>query len=244
MKQVNVLVIDDDPSVRFILAKYIKALGHTVIEASSGEEARTVLLDHSRTIDLALSDIWMPQMSGIELLKSLRQLRPELPVAIITGSATLDTSIAAVNLGAYAYLTKPLQKEQIQDVISRGLSKRDEYLAQHSAGRGPDADFSRDQAEKMVAELIRGLRHELGNTATAIKLNLFRPRRTERRSQPSPSGTPARPGRKHRSHCFAAGKAARVPETRRHNRTDRSARSTQLNACSHPQGFRPGQDPR
>ena len=174
MKQTTVLVIDDDPGIRFILAKYVRGWGHKVCEATNGEDAYSLLTDPaSPVIDLVLTDLWMPHMSGIDLLRSVRALRPDLPIAVITGSATLDTSIAALNLGAYAYLTKPLQKEQIHDVISRGLVKREEFLAYHtSPERLSELDSARSQADRMVEELIRGLRHELGNAATAIKLNL------------------------------------------------------------------------
>jgi signal transduction histidine kinase len=185
-----VLVIDDDKHARFILAKAIRRLGHTVIEAENGEEALRVLSDPgSPEVNLVLTDIWMPRMSGVELLEAVHRTNPEMPVAIITGAATLDTSIAAINAGAYAYLTKPIQIEQVREVLARGLRKQEEIRAQQSlqqslleryqqlqqtleALQERQNDMPQVAREDPLEDLIRGLRHELGNATTAIKLNL------------------------------------------------------------------------
>src|SRR5947209_12132616 len=83
--QAQILVIDDDSHVRFVLAKYIRRLGHAVIEAGSGEEALALLADSAApSIDLVLTDIWMPQMSGLEVLHTIRKTNPDIPVAILT----------------------------------------------------------------------------------------------------------------------------------------------------------------
>jgi two-component system sensor histidine kinase/response regulator len=187
----RILIIDDDKHVRLVLAKYIRRLGYDVIEVGSGPEALQVISNPtSGNIDLVLSDIFMPEMSGVDVLKAVHDIDPDLPVAMITGAATLDTSIAALNAGAYAYLTKPVQNEQVRDVLDRGLRKYQETRKQKSLQQElmqrygelekhleelqerqqqmPQSDDEND----LLAELIRGLRHELGNATTAIKLNL------------------------------------------------------------------------
>ncbi|MCC7449396.1 MAG: response regulator [Anaerolineae bacterium] len=185
--EAHILIVDDDKNLRYILAKYVKRLGHTVIEAESGEEALRILRSAVDPIDLVLTDIWMPELNGIELLQAVRHIAPDLPVAMITGAATLDSSIAALNAGAYAYLTKPIRSEQVRDVVERGLQRveearlrqavlqgatgnyRDGYLA---SLEGRQQDMANAANDDLLAELIRGIRHELGNTTTAIKLNL------------------------------------------------------------------------
>jgi signal transduction histidine kinase len=119
----------------------------------------------------------------------VRQINPDVPVANITGAATLDTSIAALNAGAYAYLIKPIQSEQVRDVLERGLRQREkarerqalheDLLAHYQALerhlltlQERQRDMSQVVTGDLLAELIRGLRHELGNATTAIKLNL------------------------------------------------------------------------
>ncbi len=188
--QACVLVIDDDKHARFILSKIIRRLGYEVVEAENGEEALRILSDPGRpVVNLVLTDIWMPRMSGVELLEAIHRANPDMPVAIITGAATLDTSIAALNAGAYAYLTKPIQTDQVKDVLARGLRKHEEIRVQQPSQQSLLAryqallrhldtlqerrhDMPQAAHEDLLADLIRGLRHEIGNATTAIKLNL------------------------------------------------------------------------
>src|SRR5450432_3220985 len=132
--QPTVMIIDDDAIIRDILVRIIKKLGCDTIEASSGSEALALLADPDNhpSIGLLITDIMMPHMSGIELLKAVHNLRPELPVAMITGAATLDNSIAALNAGAYAYLIKPVKGEDVRDVINRGLRLVDQVHTRQS----------------------------------------------------------------------------------------------------------------
>ncbi len=183
-----ILVTDDDANVRTGLIKLIRRLGYTVLEAASGEEALQLLSNpDSEAIDLLITDIFMPQMSGIELLKAVHAIQPDLPVAIITGSASLDSSIAALNAGAYAYLTKPIDRAQVRDVVTRGLQRLTERQAheQKLLDRYQELEHQlmlmqtnqqdithMETSQDPLADLILGLRHELGNATTAIKLNL------------------------------------------------------------------------
>src|SRR5258708_14775880 len=185
-----ILITDDDPLVRDVLARLIRQLGYRAMESSSGAETLRLLSESASTqVDLLFTDILMPRMSGIELLQVWHDRRPDLRVAMITGAATLDNSVAALNAGAYAYLIKPVRGEQVREVVEKGLRVRDQYRAQHTLEAelmerykvleeqlislqnsqysniaGPNSD--------PLADLIRGLRHELGNATTAIKLNL------------------------------------------------------------------------
>jgi two-component system, sensor histidine kinase and response regulator len=185
----NILITDDDTSVRIILAKYIRRLGYGVLEADSGAEAIRLLSDsQAPAVDVMLTDIWMPAMSGLNLLKAVHQINPDLPVAMITASASLDTSIAALNEGAYAYLVKPIKSEDVREVLERGIQKSQALREQRTlqslleqyrelegdlqALQERQRDVAQVMTDDLLAELIRGLRHELGNTATAIKLNL------------------------------------------------------------------------
>src|SRR5664279_4801978 len=97
-----VMIIDNDPLIRDILVRIIKKLDCETIEASSGQEALDLLADPTwaASIGVLLTDIMMPHMSGIDLLKAVHALQPEMLVAIITGAATLDNSIEALNAGA------------------------------------------------------------------------------------------------------------------------------------------------
>jgi signal transduction histidine kinase len=178
----TILVVDDDIHARLILGKHIERLGYTAIEAPNAREALTLLYGESAVpVDMIISDVWMPGMSGLDLLKAVRERTPELPVAMISARATLSSSLEAINSGAFAYITKPFRSEEIAQVIARGLQRIEEARLHRALGR----DFARlaqverqlqdintSQDREMLSSLIVGLRHELGNIVSAIVLNL------------------------------------------------------------------------
>jgi signal transduction histidine kinase len=127
----------------------------------------------------------MPEKSGLDLLREVMVFRPDLPVALISGQATIDSTIEAINMGAYAYLLKPVQAEQIRDVISRGMRKvqenRDRRQMERKIQQLNELEVTlktiQDQAPRStnndgLTALIDGLHHELGNVTMAITLNL------------------------------------------------------------------------
>lgn len=184
--QGQVLVVDDDPYIREILAYNIRRIGLDAIQAENGRVALEILQQQPQiSIDLVLADIWMPEMSGLDLLREVMIFRPDLPVALISGQATIDSTIEAINMGAYAYLLKPVQAEQIRDVISRGMRKvqenRDRRQMERKIQQLNELEVTlktiqeqapRSTSDKGLTALIDGLHHELGNVTMAITLNL------------------------------------------------------------------------
>jgi putative nucleotidyltransferase with HDIG domain len=118
----KILIADDEPSICDILEKFLKKKGYEVVRSSEGRAALAVVKNNS--IDLVVSDIKMPGMSGVELLQKIREHDRNLPVLITTGFPTLDTAIEALKLGAYDYLTKPFHLEEIGEKIRRALEQR------------------------------------------------------------------------------------------------------------------------
>jgi signal transduction histidine kinase len=188
MQQVRILITDDDTSVRNSLSKAVRRMGHTILEAESGETALQLLADlNAPAVDVLIADILMRKMSGIDLLKETRQLRPDMPVIIITGAATLESSISALNAGAFAYLLKPIQIEQVREVIARAVERvtdarakqalEHQLIDRYQELQHPPMLIQTNQQNPIaghdpLADLILGLRHELGNAITAIRLNL------------------------------------------------------------------------
>jgi response regulator RpfG family c-di-GMP phosphodiesterase len=117
-----VLVVDDEKSICDIIAQYLRRQGYAVQMASCAEEA--VEFIRSQPVDLVLTDIKMPGMSGVDLLKWVKEFNHFLPVVITTGFPTLDTAIEALKLGAFDYLTKPFHLEEIGEKIRRALMSR------------------------------------------------------------------------------------------------------------------------
>jgi response regulator RpfG family c-di-GMP phosphodiesterase len=118
----RVLIVDDEPSICDILEKFLKKKGYEVARASDGAQALKII--DKDPIDIVVSDIKMPGISGVELLQKIREQRKNMPVLITTGFPTLDTAIEALKLGAYDYLTKPFHLEEIGEKIRRALIQR------------------------------------------------------------------------------------------------------------------------
>ncbi|MEZ5063086.1 MAG: sigma-54 dependent transcriptional regulator [bacterium] len=119
MSDRRILIVDDEPGLRKVLEILLKREGYEVVGASSGSEALE-LFDHD-TFHAVISDIKMPGMSGIELLKAIRAKDPGVPVIIMTAYASLDTAIEAVNQGAFHYFVKQARNEEIKLVVRRAL---------------------------------------------------------------------------------------------------------------------------
>src|SRR5258708_31546014 len=118
-----ILIVDDDLFVRDLLKRYIEHIGYQSVQCAGAEEVYALLgsPDHPR-VDVVLTDIQMPHVSGLEMLVKIHESDPDLPIAIITGVPTLDNSIAALNTGAYAFIVKPIQIPEVKGVIDKGLA--------------------------------------------------------------------------------------------------------------------------
>jgi two-component system NtrC family response regulator len=119
----RILLADDDASLRRVLQFKLEKEGHEVTAVDDGEAALNQL--RSDTWDLLLSDIKMPVVDGVELLELARQLQPGLKVILITAHATVSQAVQAVKLGAFDYITKPFEDDELTTAINRAGSFRD-----------------------------------------------------------------------------------------------------------------------
>lgn len=120
----NVLVVDDTKNIRMLLTKCLEVEGYSVKVANDGMAA--LELFQKERFDLAFLDIKMPQFSGTEVLKKIRETGIYTPVIIITAYATVKNAVDCTNLGAVAYLQKPFTAEKIKSVLSGILNVRSE----------------------------------------------------------------------------------------------------------------------
>jgi DNA-binding NtrC family response regulator len=121
MKKKNVLIVDDDPDVLALLEGLLKKLEYNPYVAANGEEAVRVI-DNNK-IDVVVSDLVMPEMNGMELLKRVKSRKGDIPFVMITGHPSIETAVEAIKKGAYDYLTKPFQVEEVRIKIDRALEK-------------------------------------------------------------------------------------------------------------------------
>ena len=117
----KILVADDELSMREFLKILLTKEGHEVICAADGEEAFTLFQAHP--CDLLVSDIKMAKVDGLELLRKVKEFRPNMAVVMITAYGSPEDAIVAMKAGAYDYLTKPFKLKEIKSVIHNALSK-------------------------------------------------------------------------------------------------------------------------
>jgi UDP-3-O-[3-hydroxymyristoyl] N-acetylglucosamine deacetylase len=123
----KVLIVDDEERVVQSIAGVLEDEGFLVAMARSGEEAIGVFEKESP--DVTLLDIWMPGMDGIEVLKRLKWIAPDCQVIMISGHATISTAMAAVKLGAFDFIEKPLSLDVLVTTIRRAIDRQKELLA-------------------------------------------------------------------------------------------------------------------
>lgn len=115
----KILVVDDEESHRVMLKAVLGAEGYRVAEASDGTEALAAV--DKEAFDLILMDIRMTNMDGIEALTEIRKISPQVPVLIMTAYASVKTAVEALQAGAFDYLTKPLDTEELKILIEKAL---------------------------------------------------------------------------------------------------------------------------
>src|SRR6187401_3832879 len=118
----RVLVVDDEKFIRDIIADFLGMEGYIVRTAEDGSSAVNEL-ERAR-YDMVISDLKMPKMGGLDLLKEVSKTHPDTLTVIMTGFGTVETAIDAMKRGAYDYILKPFKVEEVVHIVQRGLEKR------------------------------------------------------------------------------------------------------------------------
>ncbi|MEW6569573.1 MAG: response regulator [Nitrospirota bacterium] len=121
-KKGRILVVDDEAELLNLLRDFLTELGYDVTTCNSGEEALEILREHA--FDVLLTDLLMPGMNGIQLIKAAVEANPILVCIVITGRATIQTAVEAMRCGAFDYLQKPLEWKTLAPVITRAMEVR------------------------------------------------------------------------------------------------------------------------
>ena len=118
----TLLIADDDPVALELLAEVLTREGYAVRSAADGEECLRVA--EAEPVDLAIVDLRMPGLDGLQVIQRLAAIQPGVPVLVLTAFVTIDTAIEAIRAGAYDYLSKPFRMEEIKVVVRRALEAR------------------------------------------------------------------------------------------------------------------------
>ena len=119
MMSSKVLIIDDEEFVRWPLKRRLNKEGFSVLEAGTGEEGLATV--HGEKVNLVILDLKLPDGDGVSILKSIRASHPDLPVLMMTAFGSIDTAVEALKLGAFDYISKPCNLEELILLIKKAL---------------------------------------------------------------------------------------------------------------------------
>ncbi len=122
MKEYTILIIDDEQTQREVLTGYLKKRGYHLLSAESGEEGIQIIKQN--TVDIVLSDYKMPDKTGLEVLEEVKKINPEISFVIITAYSTVENAVKAMRLGAYDYLSKPVDLDELDLMIEKIIENR------------------------------------------------------------------------------------------------------------------------
>jgi two-component system response regulator PilR (NtrC family) len=148
----TILIVDDELSMREFLKILLEKEGYCTLTAKDGDEAISLIEQH--LIDLVISDIRMPVMSGLELLAALKEKKPDLPVIMITAFASPEDAVTAMKQNAFDYITKPFDVDEIKKAILAATSRRNKDDNPGSASEFPEI-IGKGTAMSGIFDLIK-----------------------------------------------------------------------------------------
>jgi putative nucleotidyltransferase with HDIG domain len=131
MPESKILVVDDEEAIREVVSSMLNQAGYHTRPAASGMEALE-LLDCGEDFDLILTDMMMPEMDGIALLERIKERFPDVPVVMVTAVHDISVALAAIRNGAYDYLLKPFEREQLLLMVRRAVENRSLKIENHN----------------------------------------------------------------------------------------------------------------
>jgi len=151
----KILVVDDDESLRRVTQLQLEESGYQVLTAATGEQALALIDEHAP--GLVISDLKMPGMSGLDLLRETLAARPETTVILITAFGTVETAVDAIRAGAYDYITKPIDYEQLLLVVNRAMERQQLLEEVRNLRRSLDEKYGFDSIVGRSKALLRVL---------------------------------------------------------------------------------------
>ena len=146
----TILVVDDEMLLRDLLFNYFNTHGYKVLLAEDGEPAIEMLEDNHEQVDVALVDLRMPRMDGMELMRRIREKGWDIPIVVMTAYPTLDSAIEAVRHGATDYVQKPFAITELERAVERALETK--KIQQENTSL-------RERIRRLEAELARTMNH-------------------------------------------------------------------------------------
>jgi DNA-binding NtrC family response regulator len=146
LRKENILIVDDDIDILELLQRHLKSMDYHTYKAVSVKEALFILKD--TFIDLLITDIQMPEVDGLQLLKYTNEHYPEMPKLVVTGYPSVDGALEVIKSGAIDYLTKPFTKEELK----QGVEKAFAHAAKRSDGKSKKENLKSNAYTDMIGE--------------------------------------------------------------------------------------------
>ena len=170
----NILVTDDEPATLKTLSAGLEDMGYKVTTAVNGGEALALI--RRQPFNIVIADIKLPDISGLEILETARELNPETAVIMITGHASIETAVDAINEGAYAYILKPVAMSELETIINNALREQRLLIEnrelveslQQSNKRLEKANRALEQVSQAKSDFMAKMSHELRTPLNSI----------------------------------------------------------------------------
>lgn len=170
----NILLIDDEVATLKTLSATLEDMGHKITPTMTGKEARDLI--QRQQFDMVITDIKLPDTSGLDLLEIAKEFNPETAVIVITGHASIETAVEAINEGAYAYILKPIAVNELETIIKNALREQ-QLLAenrklveglQQSNIRLEETNRTLEQVSHTKSDFMAKMSHEIRTPLNSV----------------------------------------------------------------------------
>lgn len=162
----TLLIVDDEPNLRKVLGALLEKEGYEVLEAANGEEALETL--RNEDVEVVVSDLRMPGMGGLELLKRVKAEWQHLPVVMLTAHGTVDAAVEALKNGALDFLSKPFDKEEMRRVIAKAVTEFDRERGDYAPPADEAAEFGIVGEHAKIREVFNVIRKVAASPSTVL----------------------------------------------------------------------------